>query len=80
MRVGSIQLRNGRLRVLRIGHFDESEAAGLTRVPVRDDIDSFDIAELGKSSEQVLLRGLKAEIADENVAHGVLVLTVKLSR
>jgi hypothetical protein len=41
-------LRYSLLRVLRIGHFDEGEAAGLTRVPVRDDIDLFDIAELGK--------------------------------
>ena len=28
MQFGSIQLRNGRLRLLRIGHFDESKAAG----------------------------------------------------
>ena len=77
---GSIQLRNGLLRVLRIGHFDESEAAGLTGVPVRDDIDLFDIAELGKSREQFFLRGLEAEIADKNLAHDVLVITSKLSR
>jgi len=80
MQFGSIQLRNSLLRVLRIGHFDESEAAGLTGVPVRDDIDLFDIAELGKSREQFLLRGLEAEIADKNLAHGVLVVTFKLSR
>ena len=65
MQFGSIQLRNGRLRVLRIGHFDESKAAGLTSVPVRDNIDLFDITELGKRSEEVLLRGLEAEIADK---------------
>ena len=77
---GSIQLRNSLLRVLRIGHFDEGEAAWLTRIPVREDIDLFDIAELGKSREQFLLRGLEAEIADKNLAHGVLVVTFKLSR
>ena len=77
---GSIQLRNSLLRVLRIGHFDESEPAGLTGVPVRDDIDLFDIAELGKSREQLLLRGLEAEIADKNLDHGVLVVTFKWSR
>ena len=80
MQFGSIQLRNSLLRVLRIGHFDEGEAAGLTRIPVRDDFDLFDIAELGKSREQFLLRGLEAEIADKNLAHGVLVVTFKLSR
>ena len=80
MQFGSIQLRNSLLRVLHIGHFDESEAAGLTAVPVRDDIDSFDVAELGKRREQLLLSGLEAEIADENIGHGVLVLIFKLSR
>jgi hypothetical protein len=68
------------LRVLRIGHFDESEAAGLTGVPVREEIDLFDVAELGKRREQFLLRGLEAEIANKNLAHGVLILTFKLSR
>jgi hypothetical protein len=77
---GSIQLSDGRLRVLRVGHFYEGKAAGLTGVPVRDDIDSFNVAELGKSREQVLLRGLEAEITDKNVAHGVLVRMFKLSR
>jgi hypothetical protein len=32
----------------------------------------FDVAELGKSREQLLLRGLEAEITDKNLAHGVL--------
>ena len=80
MQFGSIQLRNSLLRVLRIGHFDEGEAAWLTRIPVRDDFDLFDIAEFGKSSEQVFLRGLEAEIADKNIDHGVLVVTFKWSR
>jgi len=80
MQFGPIQLRNGRLRLLRIGHFDERKAARLTGVPVRDDSDLFDIAESGKSSEQVLLRGLEAEVADKNLAHGVLKRTFKLSR
>jgi hypothetical protein len=40
----------------------------------------FDVAELGKRREQLLLRGLEAEIADKNLAHGVLILTFKLSR
>jgi hypothetical protein len=40
----------------------------------------FDIAEFGKSSEQVFLRGLEAEIADKNIDHGVLVVTFKWSR
>ena len=80
MQVGSIQLRNGRLRLLRIAHFDEGEAAWLPRIPVRDDIYLFDIAELGKSREQSFLRGLEAEIADKNLAHGLLVVTFKLSR
>ena len=65
MQFGSIQLRNGRLRVLRHGHFDESKAAGLTSFPVRDYIDLPDITELGKRSEEVLLRGLETEIADK---------------
>jgi hypothetical protein len=77
---GSVQLSDGRLRFLRVGHFYEGEAAGLAGVPVRDDIHSFNVAELGKSREQVLLRGLEAEIADKNVAHGVLVRMFKLSR
>jgi hypothetical protein len=77
---GSVQLSNGRLRILRVGHLYEGKAAGLTRVPVRDDIDSFNVAELGKSGEQVLLRGLEAEISYKNVAHGVLVRMFKLSR
>ena len=80
MQFGSIQLRDSPLCVLRIGHCDESEAARLTAVPVRDDIDSFDVAELGKRREQLLLSGLEAEIADENIGHGVLVLIFKLSR
>ena len=80
MQFGSIQLRNSLLRVLRIGHCDESEAARLTGVPVRDDIDLFDVAESGKTGEQVLLRGLEAEIADKNLDHGVLVVTFKWSR
>jgi hypothetical protein len=45
------------------GAADEGEAAWLPRIPVRDDINLFDIAELGKSREQFLLRGLEAEIA-----------------
>ena len=80
MQFGSIQLRNSLLRVLRIGHFYESEAAGLTRVPVRDDSDLFDVAELGKRREQLVLRGLEAEIADKDLAHGVLMITFELSR
>jgi hypothetical protein len=32
----------------------------------------FDVAELGKRREQLLLRGLEAEVADKNLAHGVL--------
>jgi hypothetical protein len=40
----------------------------------------FDIAELGKSREQFFLGGLEAEIADKNLAHGVLVVTFKLFR
>jgi hypothetical protein len=80
IQLGSIQLSDGLLRVLRVGHFDECKTSGLAGVPVRNDIDSFNVAELGKSREQVLLRGLEAEIADKNVAHGVLVCTFKLSR
>ena len=80
MQFGSIQSRNGRLRLLRIAHFDERKAAWLTRIPVRDDIYLVDIAELGKSREQFFLRGLETEIADKNLAHGVLVITFKLSR
>ena len=80
MQFGSIQLRNGRLRLLRIAHFYEGESAWLTRVSVRDNIDLFDIAELGKSREQFFLRGLETEIADKNLAHDVLVITFKLSR
>ena len=80
MQFGSVQLRNRLLRVLRIGHFDEREATRLTGVPIRNDIDLFDIAELGKGCEQVLLRGLEAEVADKNLAHGVLIFTFKLSR
>jgi hypothetical protein len=37
----------------------------------------FDVAELGKRREQLLLRGLEAEIADKNLAHGVLIRTFK---
>ena len=80
MQFGAIQLRYSRLRLLRIAHFHEGEAAWLTRISVRNDIDLFDIAELGKSREQFFLRGLKAEIADKNLAHSVLVVTFKLSR
>jgi hypothetical protein len=80
IQLGSIQLSDGRLRLLRVGHFYKGKAAGLTGVSVRDDIDPFNVAELGKSGEQVLLRGLEAEISYKNVAHGVLVRTFKLSR
>jgi hypothetical protein len=80
MQFGSIQLRNSRLRVLRIGHFDEGEAAWLTRIPVRDDIDLFDVAELGKSREQLLLRGWKLRLPTKILLMVSLVVTFKLSR
>jgi hypothetical protein len=62
-----------------VGHFHKREAAGLAGVAVRDDINSFDVAELRKSGQQVLLRGLEAEITDKNIVHMSLACVHSLS-
>src|SRR5271154_3415474 len=46
--LGSVQLRNRRLSLTAVGHFDESKSTRLSRVPVGHDVDPLDVAVLCK--------------------------------
>ncbi len=48
MQLGSIQCGDGGLRIRRLRHLHEREAAGLGSVAVIDDVDRLDRAEGGK--------------------------------
>jgi len=75
----TVQLGNCSLGGASIRHFDEGEAAGLTGIPVRDDIHTLDIAVLCKRCVKLILRGLVAEISNEDVGHGYPLLNSSLS-
>jgi hypothetical protein len=72
--LGSIQLCDGRIRALLIRHLHEGEATRLASVPIRNNVDPFDSAELRKCGVQLVLRGLIAQIPYENVSHTVMIL------
>jgi hypothetical protein len=65
----AVQLRDGRFRVPALRHFHKSEAARLTRVPIRNNIDPFHSPVLREGSVQLILVGLIAEIPDKNIDH-----------
>jgi hypothetical protein len=67
------------VRFLRLRHFDESDTAWLTRIPVLDDCDTFDFSVYRKQFSQLLLCGRDVKISDQNVDHE-LSLKMILSR
>src|SRR5216684_2565893 len=69
--LGSVELRDCVLRVLRLRHFDECKSAGLARVAVGNNIHPLDVSILGKRSMQLILRRLVAEISYEDVGHRI---------
>jgi hypothetical protein len=75
----SVQLSNRGLCRVRIGHFDEREAAGLTRIAIGDDAYPLHAAISGKSRLQVVLGSLITEIPDKYVGHSMYPLLRKLS-
>jgi hypothetical protein len=65
----AVEMSNGCLRSLRIGHFDECETTGLARVTIRNDIYTLHTAILGECGMQVILRSLITEVSDKYVGH-----------
>jgi hypothetical protein len=65
----AVEMGNGCLRSLRIGHFDERETTGLPGVTIRNDIYTLHTAILGECGMQVILRCLITEVSDKYVGH-----------
>jgi hypothetical protein len=72
-------MSDGRLRSLRVGHFDKREATGLARVAIRYNVYSLYATVSGESGMQVILRCLITEISDKYVGHSIDPLILKLS-
>ena len=66
---GSIQCRNSALRVRRLRHLHEGDAAGFARIPVHDDRDGFHVAVGCKKFPQLLLSHRDIQVSDKNVGH-----------
>src|SRR6202451_2907369 len=79
MQLGPVQVRDCRLRSLRIAHLDESEAAWLPRVTVRDQIDALYGAIGFKRRLKVRLGRLITQISYKYVGHNIILLLRKLS-
>lgn len=79
MKFCAIQLSNGGLGCVGVGHFDERKAARLTGIPISDDTDSLDSAISGESGLKIVLGCLITEISDKNVGHSMFPLMRKLS-
>jgi hypothetical protein len=65
----AVQRGDCRIRLATIRHFNESESTRLTGIPVGDNVDVVDGTVRGESGPQIILRGLKIEIAYEYIGH-----------
>jgi len=58
-------------RFVVIGHFNETEATSLARVPVRDNIDTRKLTKRLEDRTQFAFRSLETHIADKHILHPV---------
>ena len=73
---GSIQCRNSALRVRRLHHLHEGDAAGFARIPVLDDRDGFDGPVRYKKISQLLLRHRNIQVPNKDVSHEFILFLI----
>jgi len=73
----TVQLGDRVFRVPLFRHFDEGEAARLTRIAIRNNVYTLHIPVLGKCGVQFVLRSLIAQISDKDIGHSPTPLTRK---
>jgi hypothetical protein len=56
MQLCAVQLGNRVLRFCGVRHFDEGEAARLSRIAIRNNVDTLDVPELGEGCLEIFLR------------------------
>lgn len=79
MELGSVQMGDRGLRVLRIRHFDECEAPRLTCVTIGNNIHPLYAPVCRERGLKIVLGSLITEIPYKNVGHSVNPFSLKLS-
>jgi len=79
IQLSSVQSSDGALRFIVPAHLHESKATRLSRIPIRDQIDTFNVPVLFKQRSNVGFGRAEAEISNKNIFHLAFFLNLQSS-